>query len=246
LLRLVGGELSPIAGKLGDGSIPATHPASSPEGDQLAALSPAGDRLFLTTPSAGAPVRTPLVAPNLTAPSWDPFGSVWTTSRSGDVTTVWAVRPGDDPPVRVSAPGLADQRVVALRVARDGVRVAVVVGDKAGGRNLLVGRIERGENLKLDGLRRVESTLVDVVDVAWADADRMAVLGQEPNGVVQPLIVDADGSVRRAAGSLSGLVRIAAAPGKPLVAGTSDGTIWLDTDVGWQTVGKGFDPAYPG
>ncbi len=246
VLVQVAGKPVPLPGKLGDGSIPATDPASSPEGDLLAALSPAGDRLFLTTPSVDAPVRTRLVAPRLTAPSWDPFGSVWTTSRTGGVTTVWAVRPGDDPPQRVASPELADQPVVALRIARDGVRVAVVVGDDAGGRSLLVGRIERGETPRLGGLRRVESTLVDVIDVAWADADRMAVLGQEPNGVVQPLIVEADGTVRRAAGSLSGLVRIAAAPGKPLIAATSDGTIWLDTDVGWQNLGKGSAPAYPG
>ena len=147
----------------------------------------------------------------------------------------------------MSAPELDDRKVVALRVARDGVRVAVILDEGAAGRSLFVGRIERAaDTLVLGGLRRAESMLVDVADVAWADADRMAVLGQEPNGVLQPFLVEPDGEVQRAAGSLSGLVRIAAAPGRPLLAATDDGHLWLDTDVGWADLGEAADPAYPG
>ena len=40
LVRLAAGAAHPVPGKLGDGSIPAADPALSPEGDQLAALSP--------------------------------------------------------------------------------------------------------------------------------------------------------------------------------------------------------------
>ncbi len=248
LLQVVGEELRPVAGKLGDGSVPATDPAVSPEGDQLAALSITGDTLYLTTPTADAPVRARLTEPGLTSPSWDPFGAVWTASRRGKGSAIWAVRPGDATAQRVEAPQLNDQRVIALRVARDGVRVAVVVGARDGsGRQLLVGRVERSpDRLVLAGLRRVESTLVDVADVAWADADRLAVVGREPNGLLQARLVEPDGQVNPAAGSLSGIVRIAAAPGRPLLAATADGTLWADTDVGWQAVGEGTDPAYPG
>ena len=167
-------------------------------------------------------MRTRLTAPDLTPPSWDPFGTVWSASRTSKGSAVWAVRPGDEAPRRVEAPELDGQRVVALRVARDGVRVVVVVGDAARAVGACwSGAIERtADTLELGGLRRVESSLVDVADVAWADADRMAVLGQEPNGVLQPLLVEADGTVTRASGSLSDPVRIAAAPGRPLVAAT--------------------------
>jgi len=120
-------------------------------------------------------------------------------------------------------------------------------------RNLFVGRIERSaDTLTLGGLRRVESSLDDVADVAWADADQMAVIGQEPNGSPQPLLVDSDGTVRPASGSLSDVVRIAAAPGQPLVAATADGKLWLSTAVGWQPVDAGSPPkllsgpSYPG
>jgi Lipoprotein LpqB beta-propeller domain/Sporulation and spore germination len=247
LVRLAGGQLIPVPGKLGDGSVAAADPAVSPEGDQLAALSPERDRLYLTAATGDAPVRTRLTATDLTPPSWDPFGTVWTVSRSSKGSVVWAVRPGDDAPRQVDAPELDGKHVVALRVARDGVRVAIVVGDAKTGRSLLLGRIERSpDSLSLGGLRRVESSLVDVADVAWADADQMAVIGQEPNGILQPLLVDSDGTVNPASGSLSGPVRIAAAPGQPLVAAAADGTLWLGTAVGWQPVGKGSDPAYPG
>ena len=117
----------------------------------------------------------------------------------------------------MSAPELDDQEVVALRVARDGVRVAVILDEGSAGRSLFIGRIERaGDTLVLGGLRRAESTLVDVADVAWADADRMAVLGQEPNGVLQPFLVEPDGEVQRAAGSLSGLGPDRGRAGTPL------------------------------
>ncbi len=247
LVRLIGDEQIAVPGKLGDGTIAGVAPALSPEGDQLAALSPTREDLYLTTPTSAAPVRSRLTGIGLTTPSWDPFGTVWTVGRTAKGSAVWAVRLGDEAPVRVTAPELDGQRVVTLRVARDGVRVAIIVGDRQSGRSLFVARIERaGNEIALAGLRRAESTLVDVADVAWADADRMAVLGQEPNGVLQPLLVEPDGAVRRAAGSLSAPTRIAAAPGKPLIVSTDDGTLWIDTAVGWQEVGKGTDPSYPG
>ncbi len=241
------GKLVEVPGRLGDGSVPAADPALSPEGDQLAALSPDRGELYLTALTADAPVRSRLVEPDLTPPSWDPLGTVWTTSRTEAGSAVWAVRPGEAQARRVSAPELDDQQVVALRVARDGVRVAVILDEANSGRSLFLGRIERADDtLALGGLRRAESTLVDVADVAWADADRMAVLGQEPNGVLQPFLVEPDGEVQRAAGSLSDLVRIAAAPGRPLLAATDDGHLWLDTEVGWLEVGEATGPAYPG
>jgi Lipoprotein LpqB beta-propeller domain/Sporulation and spore germination len=251
LVRLAAGEIVAVPGKLGDGSIPAADPAISPEGDQIAALSPELDTLYLTAPNADS-VQTALTGTQLTPPSWDPFGAVWTVSRTSKGSAVWTVRPGDETPRRVSAPDLDGQRVVALRVARDGVRVAVIV-DGPKSRHLLLGRIERSaDTLTLGGLRRVESSLDDVADVAWADADQMAVIGQEPNGSLQPLLVDSDGTVSPASGSLSDTVRIAAAPGQPLVAATADGKLWLSTAVGWQPVDAGSPPkllsgpSYPG
>lgn len=247
LLQLVAGELRPVPGKLGDGRVPAVDPGVSPEGDQLAALSPSRRTLYLSAPTADAPVRARLTGTRFTAPSWDPLGAAWVADQTGAGATLWAIRPGDDEPTKVRAPALATKQVVSLRVARDGVRIAMVVQDRSGARQLVVGRIQRDAGgFLVDGLRRVESTLVDVIDVAWVDADRMAVVGQEPNGVLQPLIVEPDGEVNRAAGSLSGLLTIAAAPGRPLLAGTGDGTLWADTDVGWEKVGRGRDPAYPG
>ncbi len=246
LLQLVADELRPVPGKLGDGTIPAVDPGVSPEGDQIAALSPSHRTLYLTAPNADAPVHARLTGTELTAPSWDPFGTVWVAAQNGAGSTLWAVRPGDGEPIEVRARALAAKQVISLRVARDGVRIALVVQDRAGVRQLMVGRIQRDGGFLVDGLRRVESTLVDVIDVAWVDADRMAVVGQEPNGVLQPLIVEPDGQVNRAAGSLSGLLTIAAAPGRPLLTGTDDGTLWTDTDVGWVQVGRGRNPAYPG
>ncbi len=246
LLRLSGAELDVVPGAMGDGRVPASNPAVSLDGQFLAALSPSREILYVTRTGLASPVRSRLTGSDLTPPSWDATGSVWTAGWTGSRTTVWAIDAEADGVRRVRAPALKGRQVVALRVAKDGVRVALVVERPGASHALYLARIERGQTLQLTGLRRVEAALVDVTDVVWADADRLAVIGQEPNGVPQPLIVEPNGTVTRAAGSLSELVRLAAAPGRPLLAATSDGTLWVDTDAGWQSIGQGADPAYPG
>ena len=207
------------------------------------------DRLYLTAPTADAPVRTRLTATDLTPPSWDPFGTR-VDGRAGA------------PRARSSGPSVpaTTHRVASTHRARRSAR------RRPAGRPRRRARRDR----RRDDADRAQpprsaasSARPDTLDprrpapasspasstwptsrgptpTGWPSS------GRSPTASCSRCSSHSDGTVNRASGSLSGPVRIAAAPGQPLVAATADGTLWLDTAVGWQPVGKGSDPAYPG
>lgn len=136
----------------------------------------------------------------------------------------------------------------ALRIARDGVRAAVILQSKKG-HELYVGHVVRsGDEVRLDGLHRVESVLTDVTDVAWATADNLLVLGEEQGGGLQPYLVEPFGFVLATGGPLKDIATVTAAPKQRILAATKKGKIWSTdgTDSGWTPVRKGSDPSYPG
>ena len=246
LLELQRTDVGPVSGPFGDGRTPVLSPAVSPEGDQIAGLFP--DRKTLLVGAANdksLPVPR-LTGENLSPPSWDAFGNVWAVDRRGSGSVVWAVHVGGKA-VQVSANDLSTLQVSSLRLSRDGARAAVIVNNGGQGR-LSLARVERRTDgsITLGALRPVESSLVEVKDVAWNDADHLAVLGRDAQGVLQPYLVDPGGTAVRVAGTLPGLATIAAAPGRPLMVGTDDGKVYQDSDSGWREVGPGRDPIYPG
>ena len=102
---------------------------------------------------------------------------------------IWVVSQ-DGAPRQVIAPEIGTRTVRALRIARDGVRAAVILRSKKG-HELYVGHVVRsGDEVRLDGLHRVESVLTDVTDVAWATADNLLVLGEQQGGGLQPYLVE--------------------------------------------------------
>jgi hypothetical protein len=138
--------------------------------------------------------------------------------------------------------------VVELRLASDGTRAAVIVREPGGAGVLFLARVVRVDekSLQIEGLRRLGRQFVDSVDVAWSDSDRLTVLAKVPGSALQPFLVGIDGQLVQAGGSLQGIVGIAAAPDRPLLAATDDGRVWQDTALGWRAVSRGRDPGYPG
>src|SRR5699024_10642436 len=84
-----------------------------------------GTDALITVPTESEPEPLVLLeAPDLVAPSYDRHGWIWTGSEQGGGDLI-AVRPtGEAMPV--VAEGLAEAELTALRVSRDGARVAVV------------------------------------------------------------------------------------------------------------------------
>ncbi|HUW15644.1 MAG TPA: LpqB family beta-propeller domain-containing protein [Actinomycetes bacterium] len=237
----------PVPGVLGSGSVTVADPTATLAGDVFAAVT--GDRRQVVVQGRFAPedVATVASGSDFAGPSFDQYGRLWLADRVGS-GTVLHVREEGGRTRRVSAPELRRSTVVALRVASDGTRAAVIVTQPDGSGALFLARVVRVDDrsLKIEGLRRLGRQFVDVADVAWAESDGLAVLGQVSGSVMQPFLVSVDGDLVQAGGTLQGIVGLAAAPERPLLAATEDGRVWQDTPLGWRLVSRGRDPGYPG
>ena len=194
-----------------------------------------------------------LTADTLTAPTWSPaLDEVWTVQDGHSLVAV----PWSGEPSRVSAPGLDRLGPVsALRLSRDGTRVAVVAG-AAGMRRLYVGIVTRSPGSDaVESFQRVQPTLPDVLDAVWSAADQMVVLARGGSTGNALWTVPVDGSTREEMnqdGLLESPSEVAAAPNLPMLA-EANGSMWSRSDragswVGIVRTGSGHDqaPAYPG
>ncbi len=235
-----------------------------PQSPLAAVVSADGGRLMVAPLRDGAKPQTWLAQPDLSSPTWDAQGELWVLSRDrpDGPGQIWLLRAGK-PPARVplTQPG---QRILAIQVAKDGARVAAIVQpadapNMKAGRQLCVGRIERPRDgssaAVVAALTTVTPTLVDVAAARWYGPDKLAVLGQQANGGMQPELFDVDGSHETPLGSPQGDLSQLAASGadQPLLASTdqNQGTIWQlgqtsSGNAAWTIVAKGTSPVYPG
>jgi len=241
LVSGVGDSAEPVPGPLGDGSITPQSVAVSLDGSAAATLSGNGLLVGQWETFSANPV---LSGTDLTRPTWDPFDTVWVVDRTGSGAAVWRVQLGGSPE-RVEADELQGRRVLDFRMARDGARAAIILEE--GGRGLLFeARIEReADGIRIGALRRVESELVDVQQVSWADATSLAVLARSERGTLEPFVIDPNSAVT-APGSLPEVRSLAAAPARPLLAVTANSQVWVDRGFGWRAEGSATEVAYPG
>ena len=120
------------------------------------------------------------------APSVDRFGWAWTAQPS---TGLVAARVGA-PPVQVGADWLEGRAVRSMRVARDGVRVAVVSAG-ADGVQVDVAAITRDESgapQQLGAPVRAGASLVDASAVVWSEESTLAVVGRSVGNAAVHLV----------------------------------------------------------
>jgi hypothetical protein len=177
-----------------------------------------------------------------TALSWDTRGDLWVATRTG----VWLRPPGGKAPIAVDVAPRAG-RIIALRVAPDGVRVAMIVRSAAGSQ-VLVGAVVRGVNRASIGqLVPIGAGISDPAALGWYDADDLIVLARPetrgarfervPVNGSQPTLIAAEPDASALATNDSQIV--AGLPGGRMVAFASA------TD-SWAPLGPGEDPVYPG
>lgn len=242
--RTVGGRLPGIAvtaRRLG-------RVAISHDGSTVAGLRRHRHGVTLVVGHRGRSPGARLSADSLTAPTFDPSGTVFTVATRGGVRTIAATPAAGGRVVSVSADqSLLSRPVQQLRLSRDGERVAAVVGRVGHGR-LLVGRVTTSRSgIRFDAFRNVLPDAADVRGVAWDGGDQLVVTAADAVGGRELVEVDVDGYGTRTVPT-SGLVGqptdLAAAPGRPLlvVAGSS---VWRDNPTGgWSRVGVGDQPIY--
>ncbi|MBT2404694.1 GerMN domain-containing protein [Streptomyces sp. ISL-87] len=212
----------------------------------------------LTTAGAMPPaVLTGKAGGKLTAPSWDALGDLWISDLGPQSPGLWRVPGGTGTPQKVEVAGLGGGRITALKASSDGVRIALLVENDGGRKNLFIGRVERPEGkadasaVSVRELRPAAPQMADVTAMSWAPRGRLLVVGRESGGVVQARYMLADGSMVAASlPGATGLSAVAASEdeAQPVVAfSDDDGIVWLPPGAQWRTVAAGGRaPVYPG
>ncbi|WP_405955303.1 LpqB family beta-propeller domain-containing protein [Streptomyces phaeochromogenes] len=255
-------EPEPVPGALGDGDKALRSAAVSRDEDTAAGVSLDGRSLYVGSLASGGSLGEPVLRSKakseddgLTTPSWDASGDLWVADRDPKSSKLLLLTKGAGDPLVVTTPGL-EGRIEAVRVAADGVRIALIVR-KDDRTTLLLGRIERQNgsdgkpSVAIHELRSVAPQLEEVTAMSWAGDSRLVVVGREARVVQQIQYVQVDGStpVGPAPAALTGVKEIAASEDErlPLVAHSEDGIVRLSSGSQWQTVVKtGMAPVYPG
>jgi hypothetical protein len=249
-----------VPGVLGEGDRTLQSVAVSRDEHSVAAVDDDGASLHVTPLNSDGTLGTALVTSKgatpderLTTPSWDARGDLWVGDRDRGAPALYVVAHGAAKAEKVAVPDLPGD-IKDVRVAADGVRVALVV-EKDGKQSLLIGRIERddrtGEGPSVVELRSAAPDLEQVSAMTWAGDSRLLVVGQEQGGVQQMRYVQVDGATLDgpAPGALPGVKAITASEDDrvPLVAYSDDGIVRLPSGAQWQKVDKdGMAPVYPG
>ncbi len=264
LVRLPAGNSStnpdPVPGALGEGGKELRSVAVSRDEHSAAGVGIDGKALYVGSLVSGGSLGEPVLSSKgptendrLTAPSWDAEGDLWVADRDPADPRLLLLEEGAGKPLTVRTPGL-DGRVKDIRLAADGVRIALVV-EKDGKQSLFVGRIERGEKPgeapSVQELRSATPEMEEVTTMSWAGDSRLVVVGREQGGVQQMRYVQVDGSTPEgpAPAALTGVKEIAASEDDrlPLVAYSEDGIVRLSSGTQWQKVDTdGTAPVYPG
>ncbi|MDT0343042.1 LpqB family beta-propeller domain-containing protein [Streptomyces litchfieldiae] len=256
----------PVGGPLGAAEAQLRGAAVSRDGETAAGVSADGSTLFVSSLSkADAQSATALTSDSpgadtgLSAPSWDGLGDLWVADRSAEGSRLLRLSGGEGTAREIPVTGLAPgARIEALRVASDGVRVAMLINEN-GHTTLQLGRIERvsagegeGETVTVNALREIAPQLEDATAVSWAGDSRLVVVGRPADGGQQLQYVITDGSPVNVAtmvgfGDVTG-VAAAEDEQRPLLADTGDSMARLQEGQ-WKFIPgaeQGSSPVYPG
>lgn len=237
-------DLVPVAGPLGRGEVPCKSLAVSLDRTVAATVDETGTQVLRTSLTEdGTPVLV-YQGEDVGPLSFDRYGNLWLVDRrsGGRASEVKLVQP-DGTVVTVAAPDLAGLRVIDLRVAVDGVRVAVVTEGPTGG--LRLGHVVRGAapELALTVALPFDGT---VTDVAWAGPTELLVVATPPGGLPRPYTVSIDGATVTE-GSVTGITAVAAYATRLAFARTDASNVLRQTSVlQWDQVTTGKSVTYPG
>lgn len=246
LFAVVGGQV--VRAMEGTGGLESIPAAPGLEGVSFAAVRPdalqvaavTGDRTALVTAPMSEPgSRLVASAIGLRRPHYARQGELWVVDDRGAISAVL----GDGTWVTASLGGLGDGRVSALRLAPDGVRVALVVEQPGGTSSLAVGVVARvGAQLAIEGVRLLSVSdsigARSVRDVGWRTADTLLVLTSDGHSsIVMSLTQDGSTVAPIGPSGEDNLVELAVAPGVvPLVRRASGEVLRYSADFRWSAL----------
>ena len=216
--------------------------AVSLDGTRIAGLDSAG-ALWVGPLAAGQRLAEVIPEAGQSRPSFGGGTSAWVVGPDGIVREVR----DDGAVVEVPIDGLSRRATVeSISLSRDGTRAALIV--RRGPRTfvMLAVVVLREGAAQLQSPVRVENRLASVVDVAWADSDRLVMLASNGAEEIQAYEIDLTRTTLRSVGAPQLATRIAAAPGYPTLVQGTDGTLYDNAGAGWRPAYRGTSPAYPG
>lgn len=236
------GSVRSLTGSLGHGVVPRAAGAGpvalsqiavSPNGGHLAALAGPATTLYTgDLAAAGSGERQTLgqlheqLSGAFTGMSWDSAGNLWVAGQVGRSSGVWVLLHGRGPAVSVQQTGDLTP-VTGLRVAPDGVRVALIVGTGADAHLALAAAIPNGAHtgFSLTPAIPIGSSLTSVTALTWYDEDHLLVVTGA--GVdSQAWEVPVDGNNPASLAKLQGIATITAAgPKNPFYLGMTSGRL---------------------
>jgi len=219
-------------------------PGVSLDSSRVAGLSPDRRSVYESRLADGATGVRRYTGRALSRPTWDQTGAYWVVDRGVGLVMVKDGKAAVMP-VAAMPTGMTDGDLISAAVSRDGTRMALLVS-RGTQVEPLVARIERvGDKIRVASPRRVESTLTEAVDIAWSDADTLAVLGTSGASSLEVLLLDVGSSRLRRVAAPEGSVTLAAAPGHPLLVGAGP-TVFRSAGTTWSRVTEALYPVYPG
>jgi Lipoprotein LpqB beta-propeller domain/Sporulation and spore germination len=257
VVELAGSRLAArsVPGEAGAALVHLATIAVSPGGRYVAGLTRSSRGVYLGALRPDATLSEYLPGgEHFTSLSWDATGTLWVAGSGG----AWMLHPVSKPgkPVRAVPLGLGLQTgsvVSQLRVAPDGVRVAMIVRNPAwpGGPRLLLAAIQHvGRQVALGATVLIGNDISHPVQLTWYDADNLVVLSQSSSAGSQLSEVPVNGGSSTSLVIAPGTQSISAAgPLNPPVAGLSGGQLASTSSLNgtWVTRKAAvFSPTYPG
>ena len=257
------GSSTAVPGQAGTGQVELSSIAVSRDQRYLAGIGgPAGASTLYTgslsaaakphATSAARALQSRMSGVSIASLSWDRHDNLWVAGSSGSKPRVWLLGASKGTPVSVGLPPHI-RSVTALRVAPDGVRVAMLtrVSTPNGVEpEVLLAAIEKTTNAQvmLSSAGQVGADLTGPSALTWYDADHLLVVNQASSGPqLEEVPVDGD---RSSSQSIEpGMVSIAAAgPNNGLFVGLQTRHLARSVGLGelWNQFAEGSAATYPG
>jgi hypothetical protein len=245
-----------VPGQAGTGQVPLSKIAISTDGDYLAGIGGSSTAVYTEDLAAAAKAHAAAAAADLhsrltgtgfSALSWDSAGDLWVAGRVHGSPGVWVIPAAGGPAVQVSLPfGVGP--VTGLKVAPDGVRIALIVGTGSATHMLLGAIAHTGAGLSIIHTAPLAPGLVGLSALTWYDEDHVLAITQPSTGTrLWEVPVNGAGPLLKSV--QPGMASITAdGPQNALYVGMATGRLENEDGLGglWRDVTAGSYATYPG